>query len=137
MIIQGEHSKIAIEAHDVGVTSYDGGDVEFRVVVESHGFGGTGLAWVSAAALRAFSGQLARLESTRQGVATLESMSPGELLIRVLSINSRGHMAVTGRLGRHIQPGEAGPYTHAVEFGFEFDPTTLPAIVAAIKPWTP
>jgi len=137
MVIQGEQSRIAIEVQEVGATTFDQGDVKFRVVIESHGFGGTGLAWVSATALRAFSVQLGRLESSRQGVATLESMSPGVLLIKVFSINSRGHMAVAGRLGHHIHAGEAGPYTHSVEFGFEFDPTSLPAIVEAIKLWTP
>lgn len=47
----------------------------------------------------------------------------------------RGHVAVEGRLASYEYFDDWGPHLHMVEFGFKFDPTTLPAILAAGTEW--
>jgi len=42
-------------------------------------------------------------------------------------------MAIGGRLTKLVYRGEAGPYDHAVEFGFEFDPTLLPKVLSEFR----
>ncbi len=64
------------------------------------------------------------LERERRGQALLESISPGELSLRIRSIDSRGHIAVEGFTGYGIQRDLFRPW-HAVHFGFEFDPSQL------------
>ena len=59
-------------------------------------------------------------------MAELESISPGELHVRVHSVTSRGQVAVSGKTGYPIQHESCG-FWHAVEFGFEFDPSQLAA----------
>jgi hypothetical protein len=89
--------------------------------------------WVAAAALTAFLAQLRELEARRQGEATLEALSPEEFRLRFWSVDRRGHMAVGGLVTKRVHQGEGSPYHHAVEFGFEFDPTLLPRVFAGFQ----
>lgn len=73
--------------------------------------------------------QLRELEMRRQGEAVIEGLSPEEFRLRFWSINRRGHMAVEGLIAKWIHKGEAVPYRHALEFGFEFDSTVLPKVL--------
>src|SRR5262245_17726742 len=109
------------------------GDVELSVEVSSQQFSGQGFAWIAAPALAAFLGQLRELERRRQGEATVEGLSPGEFQLRIRSVNRRGHVAVEGLVTKHVHQGEGGPYRHTVEFGFEFDPTLLPIVLAGFQ----
>jgi hypothetical protein len=137
MVIQSSHGNgsIGIDLQERESDPQGLGDVKLVVETASEAFGGRASVWVRADALRAFVGQLRQLEAKRLGVATLLSISPGELALRLSSVNARGHMAVTGRLAHHCHSGEAGPYLHAVEFGFEFDPASLPGVLSEFEAW--
>ena len=108
------------------------GDAYVTVEVRSNGFGGHNDLWVSAESLRGFCRALVALEASRRGAAELESISPDELHLKVSSITSRGHVAVSGKTGYLVQQ-ESGGFWHSVEFGFEFDPSQLTS--AAALPW--
>ena len=107
---------------DVSLQSY--GDAYVTVEVSSNGFRGHNDLWVSAEGLRGFCRALVALEASRRGTAELESISPDELRLKVHSVTSRGHVAVSGKTGYLIQH-ESGGFWHSVEFGFEFDPSQL------------
>ena len=108
-------------------------DMRFAVTIASSGFSGQGAAWVGVDQLAAFFAQLQELEGARTGSATIGGQSPGQFSLRLWRVDSLGHMAVSGRLTHH-QFGELrGPHLHAVEFGFEFDPTLLRSIVAEFE----
>ncbi|MBC7910942.1 MAG: hypothetical protein H7Y30_10610 [Pyrinomonadaceae bacterium] len=115
---------------DANLPSFD--DAHVTVEVCSNGFRGHNDLWVSSNSLHDFCRALVALEVSRQGMAQLESISPGELQVNVHSVTSRGHIAVSGKMGYLVQH-ENGSFWHAVEFGFEFDPSQL---ASAVKlPW--
>ena len=109
------------------------GDVSVHVTAASHGFTGENrMVGLAAPDLAGFVEQLAQLEIHRQGEATLASTDPRELRLRLRSIDSLGHMAVDGEVMRHVVV--AGCFSpHSVAFEFEFDPTTLPAVLAGFQ----
>jgi hypothetical protein len=109
------------------------GDVELSVEVASEQFSGHGFAWVAAPALAAFLAELRELEASPQGTATIEGLSPEEFRLCLWSDDCRGHLAVGGLVTTRVYKGEGGPYRHAVEFGFEFDPTLLPRVLAGFE----
>ena len=100
------------------------GDAYLSIQVSSAGFTGHNDLWVVAAALHCFCEDLLALERERRGQAMLESISPGELGLRIRSIDSLGHMAAEGFTGHGVQRQLFRPW-HAVHFGFEFDPSQL------------
>src|SRR5262245_53440219 len=134
MEIREGHNCVTIEPVDrVPADLPSAGDVELSVDVASEQFSGHGFAWVAARALAAFLGQLAALETNRRGEATIEGLSPGEFHLRLWSVDRRGHMALGGVVTKLVHKGEASPYRHAIEFGFEFDPTLLPRVLAGFQ----
>ncbi len=100
------------------------GDAHLSVEVRSSGFGGRADLWVSRESLKAFASQLAGLDSTRAGQATLASMSPNQFEMIVRAVTSLGHVAVEGKLSRRCR-SENATFVHAVSFGFEIDPSQL------------
>jgi len=100
------------------------GDAYLTVSVSSNGYTGQNDLWVDQRAFRAFCSALVALEKNRKGEAILESMSPDELSLRVHSVDSCGHMAVSGITGYDVQR-EHRLFRHSVQFGFEFDPSQL------------
>lgn len=94
------------------------------VRVKSRGFEGANELYVEREALVAFCRALASLQRNLSGEASLESMSPEELRIRVYAATSRGNLAVSGKLGYHLHD-ENSVHWHCVEFGFEFEQTQL------------
>lgn len=96
------------------------GDTRLAVSVQVQGFIGGGSAWVNATRLEAFVARLRELEAHRQGDAEIESLSPGQFWLQFSATDQTGHMVLAGRLS-------CGQQT--LEFGFEFCPTLLPAIV--------
>jgi hypothetical protein len=100
------------------------GDACFAAEVSSGGFSGRGSSWVEALALDGFLTALRSLEHTRKGEAQMESMSPGELRLRVYSLDSLGHIALSGRIAER---------NNAVEFQFELDPSYLSQIAGALE----
>ena len=109
------------------------GDARLAVSVSSGGFNGEGSCWVEAPRLAAFVGQLQELEASRQGAVEIESISPGRFKLRIWSVDRRGHIAVAGRITHQAYSGKGGPYPHALEFGFEFDPTLLPQMISGFQ----
>ena len=108
------------------------GDAYVTVKVQSHGFSGHNDLWLLADSLRSFCAALVSLEAKRQGEARIEGISPGELDLRIFSVDRLGHMAVEGITGYGIQ-SENAIFPHSVRFGLEFDPSQL---VAAVRvPW--
>jgi hypothetical protein len=105
--------------------------VRVRVRVRSGVFAGSVDAWIHRDAWVTFRQQLAALERTRQGEATLESMSPGDLRLRIGSLDRLGHMGVEGQMAEHsLGAGARQPQTMQLEFGpIDFDPTLLPELV--------
>jgi hypothetical protein len=134
MEIREGQNCVTIEPVDrVPVDLPSASDVELSVEVCSEQFSGHGFAWVAAPALAAFLVQLRELEARRQGEAMVEGLSPGEFRLRLWSVDRRGHVAVGGVVTKLIHKGEASPYRHTVEFGFEFDPSWLPRVLAGFQ----
>jgi hypothetical protein len=104
------------------------GDAYAMISVNSNGFSGKNDLWVMAEVLQAFCIALIKLEKERKGEAILTSISPGELFVKIYSIDSLGHMAVSGTTGYQIDNMQ-----HSVTFGFQFDPSQLIKVVA--DPW--
>jgi len=99
-------------------------DAMVVLTAKSAGYTGHSDAWVYAAALSRFCQDLMALEKSLRGEARLESLSPGELSLRIFAANSRGLLAATGAISfRTI--GESQSFNHALEFGFEFEPMQL------------
>ncbi len=134
MEIREGHNCVTIEPVDrvpAGLPSAC--DVKLCVEVASEQFSGHGFAWVAAPALAAFLVQLRELESRRRGEVLIEGLSPEEFRLRIWSVDRRGRLAVGGMVTTRIHKGQAGPYRHALEFGFEFDPTRLPGVLAGFQ----
>ena len=93
------------------------------IIVSSSGFSGHTDTFV--VGFPDFCKGLISLEQARTCETVLKSVSPGELELKVRSVDRKGHMAVEGVVGYHLL-GETGTlYWHAVHFGFEFDPSQL------------
>ena len=134
MEIREGHNCVTIEPVDrLPADLQSAGDVELSVEVASEQFSGHGFTWIAAPALAAFLNQLRDLEAKRRGEATIEGLSPGEFRLRVWSVDRRGHVAVGGLVTKRIHKGEGSSCRHAVEFGFEFEPTLLPKVLAAFQ----
>lgn len=102
------------------------GDARLQVEVWSSGFSGKSDAWVDSESLREFCRDLLGLEQTMSGEARLASMSPSELQLVIKAVDSLGHFAVAGSVGRQVY-AERGSIFHSVAFGFEFEPDQLRA----------
>jgi len=134
MEIREGNNCVTIEpVHRVAADLPSAGDVELSVEVASEQFSGHGFAWVAGPALAGFLARLRELETRRQGEAVIEGLSPEEFRLRVWCVDRRGHMAVGGLVTKRVHKGEASPYRHAVEFGFGFDPTSLPRVLAGFQ----
>jgi len=134
MVIQEGDDRLEIDVVDQFQShSSPNRDVELSVEVSSAGFRGHGFAWISADAIAGFLTQLRELENRRQGSAELRGDSAEEFRLRFWSVNGRGHVAVGGVVTKQVHRGEGSPYPHRVEFGFEFDSTTLPTILSEFR----
>jgi hypothetical protein len=129
----GERETFAeIELLQLTEIAYASGDALLRIRAQSSGFAGSVEVWVLRQQLRGFCSSLVALCSSLRGEATLESISPKELELKVLSVSLRGHVAIQGRLGRYAY-GPERMYWHGAEFGFEFEQTQLAQAVQV--PW--
>lgn len=108
------------------------GEAYLTIYVMSEGFSGHNDLWVTGKQIEQFCKGLVTLERTLTGVTELASISPNELYLQILSVTSRGNVAVKGQCGYEVQ-GENESFWHSVAFGFEFEPSQL---TAAVKlPW--
>ena len=134
MEIREGNNCVEIEAvHRVPSRLPAAGDVELSLAVSSDQFSGQSFAWVAAPAFASFLAELRELERRRQGTAALEGVSAEEFRLRIWSVNRRGHVAVDGLIAKQVYRGDSSPYRHALEFGFEFDPTLLPRVLSGFE----
>jgi hypothetical protein len=126
--VRNEHF-IEIVQIEEAQSAYDSGNVLMSVVVASHGFNGEGEVWVLQEELARFAQAVTGLNQSLHGNAVLRSVSPGELDLELLSVSPRGHLAVQGSIGRHMREQER-MHWHSLQFGFEFEPSQLEALVA-------
>jgi hypothetical protein len=103
--------------------------VHARVRAKGQGFeGGNPSVWFEHSAIADFMAALVNLETSRQGAAEIESMSPAECRLRIRSIDRAGHLAVDVVISRNIYLN-GHPQRNACELVFEIDPSTLQRIV--------
>ncbi|WP_425321312.1 WapI family immunity protein [Chromobacterium violaceum] len=125
----GSHFEMSIAIEDDPATQ-NRGDVYITIDVLSGGFRGHNDLWVFDGEFSAFCAALISLEHSLNGEATLESMSPDGLKLRIFSVNSRGHLAVEGNTGYWSQDQE-GSFWHSLSFGFSFEPQQLTRALTA------
>jgi len=109
--------------------SEDGsGDYLVSIGAEAEGFRGHSDGHVVGADFRRFIEELERLDQLRSGKAQISSAAQGLFEVTIHSIDSAGHMGVSGVL-RYLRTGPERPY-QVIEFFFEFDPSQLPEAVS-------
>jgi hypothetical protein len=101
-------------------------DVELSIEVASDKYRGHAFAWVASAEMNQFIAQLRELERTRTGSAQLTGMSPTKFRLRIYILDRQGHVALEGWISHSTR----GQFMQSLEFAFEFDPTSLPKILA-------
>jgi len=106
------------------------GSSDFRVVMsaQSNGFAGASHSWVDRESLIEFLRALIKLDETRKGEASIRSMSPNELSLRVYSSSAAGHMALEGTV-HHQFLGNDLQIPHTLTLGFEIDPYEVASLV--------
>jgi hypothetical protein len=106
------------------------GSVKLSVRAAGYGFSGRNPSvWISRLDLAVFVRDLQEVERTRRGEARLESMSPGELSLKISVIDGAGHTRADVTVSRrYFAQKFASP---EVRFGFEFDPSNLPGLLKA------
>jgi hypothetical protein len=127
-----EKSFVEVELLEVAEAAYAPGDALLGVRMQSSGFTGSAEVWVQREQLRQFCACLIALNGSLRGEARLESISPEELELKVLTVSSRGHIAVEGKVGRYAY-GPERMYWHNAAFGFEVEQTQLAQAVQV--PW--
>ena len=100
------------------------GDVRISVLIKSNGFRGHNDIWLDGENFDSFCRALIELETNRQGEAIIKSLSPGEFELTIGSLDSVGHIGVWGKTGYHVM-SPIKNFFHAVEFGFEVEPSQL------------
>jgi len=123
------------EMVEIDCTEFEGaesparGDLLLVVSVQCAGFTGKIDTWVDHASWSDFLRQLGDLERHRQGRATVESISPGELRLSLRVTDLAGHMAIDGFVGVRESSQEI-----RLEFSpIQFDPTALPEILRQVS----
>jgi hypothetical protein len=99
-------------------------DVLVIVDVRCRGFTGRIDTWILREAWAAFCDRLDMLEHRRLGEASVESISPKELLLTIRSLDRAGHMGIEGFVGYRGTNGE----TLLTFSWLPFDPSSLPQI---------
>ena len=108
------------------------GDALISLSIHSNGYSGHNEVWIGSEELQEFCTSLLKLEKERKGDATLSSISPGELYLKLYSVDSVGHLAISGKTAYEIISSNT-QILHSVEFGFEFEPSQLVKLIN--EPW--
>ena len=69
---------------------------------------------------------------TLTGAAELQSISPGELSLRIYPLSSRGVFAVEAQIGRGVYRQEMR-FLHSVNFGFEIETSQVDKAAKQLK----
>ena len=108
------------------------GDLLILARVQTAGFTAEVDSWFLRPQWDAFYCELTQLEKARQGNASLEAISPGELKLELQSTDRAGHMAIGGMIGTDMG-------NSCVRMTFSpvpFDPSSLPSLVRIARSWT-
>ena len=108
------------------------GDYLASIEVSVEGFTGHADGHIVGSDWRAFVDALRKLEKARIGEARVESAYPGEFELRFHSIDSKGHMGVSGSLRFSRSGGEVWPHQQ-LRFAFEFDPSNLVRLTSGAR----
>ena len=132
MLICGYQSVVDVTTEEV-IPAEDSPSalVVFTVRVESYGFTATRQIRIAQHDARTFVSHLRAIERVRQASATLSAPQKEEFELRIGFIPDSARVMVSGRLAAT----EAGLSAPALDFGFEFDPATLPTILAEAERW--
>ena len=117
---------------ELSCNSDGSGDYLASIEVCVEGFSGHAEGHVVGADWTAFVKALRRLDEMRKGEARFESAIPGEFELRIHSIDSRGHMGISGLLRYQRVGVEEWPHQQ-LRFAFEFDPSKLPAFTHSVS----
>jgi hypothetical protein len=109
------------------------GDVAIEVAVASEHFAGQDSVWISLDESRRSMAELEAFERTREGSATLRSMSPNRFALTFSPVGKRGRLAVAVRIEKWVFAGEQSPHRHLVEVEFEIDPGMLRRILSGLS----
>ena len=122
-------SELELALAEVGQTEHDRGDIRLRVRVSSIGFRGDyEKVWFRSDDFDRFMNELRAVERDRVGEATLSSMSPYDLTLRIRIRDSAGHVSVDGYLGR-VSYGATGDTVEArIGYSIDLDPTLLTTV---------
>ena len=132
------HVEIGVAEVQPPVPGSQGGDVRVVARVRIREFAGAADVWVSRDAWSGFLSRLADLERERRGDAVLESISPGELRLRLFAIDRAGHMAAEGELAVYYYDAAGSANALSLRFGAaEFEPTLLPALLKELRAAAP
>jgi len=130
----GKGGSLVLERSDIGPPGTPAErDILVNITVDSGGFAAAGQSWIVDAAWSGFLSQVRRLEACRQGRATLESASPGDLQLELFSTDSVGHLAVRGQVRKRTTE----KFELLLQFAFAFEPDQLPRILAELETFGP
>jgi hypothetical protein len=138
MLIRDNNSTLELKIEDKMPEGVQGaGDFALRSIlnicitgVETDEFMANARSWIDIVKFNRFLNELKSLETSRQGSAEIESMSPGEFRIRFYKKNSRGEIEAEGEVGRHLTGSSR---MNKVHFEIAIDPTSVKAILEDFK----
>ena len=133
MMICGHQSIVEVKTNDL-IPADEGaaGAVEFTVHVESYGFTATRHVFIEQSDVRTFVAHLRAIAQVRPpGVVVTLAATPASAFQLNIKFVAPGRTTVSGRM----VGTDAGQHIPALEFAFEFDPDTLPTIVAEAERW--
>jgi hypothetical protein len=134
MILRDSTTEIDFTVVEVGETDYDRGDIRLRVRVSSIGFRGDyEHVWIRAEEFARFIKELDAVERDRTGMATLSSMSPNDLELRIRIRDSAGHLSVEGYLGRFSYGVTGVPVEARIGYSIDLDPGLLAGVREELK----
>jgi hypothetical protein len=105
----------------------------FAVSVSAYGWQGSWEeVWVELADIERFTSALAELDRRRAGAAVLKGMSPDEFSLSFESLDRAGHVVTDVQLKRPVRVMDHS-YDYSLSVAFEFDVTSLPALVSEFR----
>lgn len=82
--------------------------------------------WLRHPEIEKFIIEVDALDKSRKGEATLESMSPGEMMLTLKPIDDLGHLSVSLRLAKEDSINK--DYSFDIKVAFQIDPTSLTVV---------
>jgi hypothetical protein len=96
-------------------------DIRANVSVEGNGFAGANdSVWFERTEIDRFVAKLRALDRSREGIATLETMSPGECVLTFRTVDKAGHILLDVQMARLVYTLGKAVYFRC-RVGFEVD----------------